>query len=374
MIEQLQDVQGLQSPPQQLLHLDSSTLPIIYNTEHDDLLRNEYGSVRKHLVFSSFLGGTLTYPDCVDLYTEWRDDAEYFILRGYPEYLQATLTNDVLTRSEVLYKFIKASKRGNDVYKHLVEQKLKPLKELHNIPFFNDHCVDKRTCVIFVTLTYDNKRCDTETAWKNIGEEFHLFHNNLRKQYGNVEIFRTWESTNHYYPHVHAIILFEDRDFTVIQHKNKDGTISNRIPYKEKQKIAQYWHSNVDVQAIEDSEGAIRELTKYITKDLCSKKGDKTNTMIWLHGKQSYAISKGFAKAITGWDIEFNEPTNSDLINQMCNCNQQPIKWEFLGILRGKQLGFSSNVWCVDIKKPPPRVAEMLKNEWLRWVMVHGRS
>ena len=272
-----------------------------------------------------------------------------------------------------LYKFIKASKRGNDVYKHLVTEKLKQFDDIPNLIFFDEHTTDKRTNILFVTLTYDNSRCSHSEAWDNIGKEFHLFHNNLRKQFGKVEVFRTWESTGKYYPHVHAIIIFWDYDFPVFARpRKKDGEIRYRVASKELKKISNYWHSFIDVQGVEDTKGAINELTKYITKDLCSKKGDVTNAMIWYHRKQGYAISKGFAEAINGWNLDFNEPTNSDLINQMCNCNQQNINWEFVGILRGKHLGFSGNIWSIDIKKPPPRIVDKLVVEYYRWRGLNG--
>jgi hypothetical protein len=183
---------------------------------------------------------------------------------------------------------------------------------------------------------------------------------------------RTWESTNSFYPHVHCIILFEEESFNVITHIDKSGEISYRIPYKQKQDIAKYWHSNIDIQAVDSTHGAVLELTKYITKDLCSNKGDVTNSMIWLFGKQGYSISKGFIKSISGFDIDINEPNNSDLIKEMCNCNQDKVKWEFVGILRGKHLGFNGDIWYVELKKPPPRVADLLIQEHMRWLCLHG--
>lgn len=332
----------------------------------DEIFTNSYGSVRRSKVYPQYKLENLTLKEVVDLYRIWRDDHEYFILKGYPEHFQQDLSGNNKSECECLYKFIKASKRGNDIYKHLVEQKLKPLNELPDFEF-GDH-----TSLLFVTLTYDKKRCGVKQGWKNIGEEFHLFINNLRKQYGKIEFFRTWESTGGYYPHVHCIILFWDHSFPVLKHEDKTGEVTFRIPYKQKKDLGKYWHSNIDIQAVKSTNGAIRELTKYITKDLCSDKGDITNSMIWLFGKQGYAISKGFIASITGWDIEFNEPTNHDLINQMCNCNQDVIKWEFVGVLRGKHLGFSSQLWCIDLKKPPPKIMDLIKLERKRWLSLHG--
>lgn len=336
------------------------------------IFTNEYGSIRRCKVLSEYNIKNINLKEVVGLYRDWRDDPEYFILRGVEEYFQQDLLQVNHSQLDFIYKFIKASKRGNDVYKHLVTEKLKPLKELPDFYFFDEHTADKRTSLLFVTLTYDSNLCSVNEAWKNIGKDFHLFINNLRKQYGKIEFFRTWESTNSYYPHVHCIILFWDQSFPVISHKDKNGETSYRIPYNQKKEIGKYWHSNVDIQAVQSTNGAINELTKYITKDLCCDKGDITNSMIWLFGKQGYAISKGFIESVYGWDIDFNEPTNRDLINQMCNCNQDAIKWEFVGILRGKHLGFSPSIWCVELKKPPPRLVDLLIREHDRWLLLHG--
>lgn len=347
-------------------------------SEYGQEFRNDNQAIRRCFVRTQFYNNVINNKDVVNLYTEWRDDPEYFILRGieYDKLEQQRIirkddepyyTWELPPDFEYLYRFIKASKRGNDVYKRLVDKRLKPIDELYDIPFFDDEIADKRTNALFITLTYDNKLCDEHTAWKRIGEQFHLFHNNLRKQYGKVEIFRTWEATNHYYPHIHVMVLFWDKTFPVIKHVGKDGVISYRIPYNEKEKIAKYWHSNIDIQALQSVNEGVKELTKYITKDLCSNKGDKTNAMIWFHRKQGYAISKGFVEMIKGWNIEITEPGNADLINDMCNCNQDIIEWEFLGILRGRDLGFCSEIHSIDYKKPPPKVINMVIAEQKRW-------
>lgn len=370
--------------PQSIMWIPGEPITVETNDfDVDECFTNENGAIRCHHVRGEYFSGHIKLPDVLDLYRSWRDDPEYFILRKWLELdeSQIRLTSKESEYEDTwyvnegiipVYELIKASKRGNDVYQNLVESKLSGMMELPNLQFFDEHSADKRTCLLFITLTYDTKRKNTDCAWIDIGKEFHLFHNNLRKKYGKVEIFRTWESTQNYYPHVHCMILFWDHDFPVIEHTNRDGQTTYRIPYKDVQDIAGYWHSNIDVQAMQDTHGCIKELTKYITKDLCSNKGDKTNAMIWLYRKQSYAISKGFTKAICGWEIDYSEPTNADLINQMCNCNQRPIKFEFLGILRGKHLGFGADIWRIELKKPPPRVYDLIKKEQLRWAMIHG--
>lgn len=359
-------------------------------SEFDDNFRNDYGAIRNRYVRSHYYGNDIDLEDVVNLFIEWRNDPEYFILRGLtlddgyqeriiakPDEMKYGFDQYALPESQLyLYKFVKAAKRGNDVYQYLVKKKLGPLNDLEKVTFFKENWGNKKTNLLFVTLTYDNNRCDINTAWKKIGPEFHLFCNNLRKQYGHIEIFRTWESTSHYYPHVHVLIAFKDKSFPVFIHKGQDGKRSFRIPTKDKDKISSYWHSHVDIKGVDNSKGAINELTKYVTKDLCSEKGNQTNAMIWLFRKQGYSISKGFIGLITGQFsniVDLREPKMADLIkDEMYNCNRLDVKWEFIGILRGQQLGFLGNIWTVDMKKPPPRVADLLIAEYKRWNALHG--
>jgi hypothetical protein len=167
-------------------------------------------------------------------------------------------------------------------------------------------------------------------------------------------------------------ILFQEYEFPVLVHKDKDNKTRYRIPFKLKEKISNYWHSNLDVQALQSTGDCFRELTKYITKDLNSSKGDKTNSQIWIHRKQGYSVSRGFIEAVNGRSIDVKEPDNLDLIRNMCNCNSVVENWEFLGIARGDQLGFSDNIWYYEMKKPPPNVLLIVENERIRWERSHS--
>ena len=362
-----------------------------------DLICNKYNAIRRYVVYDSFRCGVLSLDAVKDIYCIYRDDPEYICLKTIElektiqeriiplENSDGGLSYDLGVKLSFKYRFFKACKRGNDVYKERVKSRLNILRKLPSVVFFNDDDVDKRTSLLFFTLTYDPNRCDVATAWKNIGKEFHLFLSNLRKQYGDIAHFRTWESTQNYYPHVHVAVLFWDTSFIVLSHKDKDGKIRYRIPYNEKVKISKYWHSHVDIQAIKSSDDVFLELTKYITKDLCSNKGDKTNAMIWLFNKQSYSLSKNFIRWLKNWylgndnpfDIEednLKEPSFTDLINNMHNCNSVILECEFIGIVRGSDLGISSDVWHFACEKPPPRAWSVIKELMdRRKSLVYGR-
>jgi len=83
--------------------------------------------------------------------------------------------NEVECNNEVFA--VKCAKRGNDVYRWRVSRRFKGLSSMaEEIVFFNpkDRGV-KKTRALFVTLTYDTKRCDFKDAWRNIGIEFNRF-------------------------------------------------------------------------------------------------------------------------------------------------------------------------------------------------------
>jgi hypothetical protein len=355
---------------------DTSILePSLFGQE----FKNSYGSIRWTKVREQFFLGSIVLCDSVDLYREWMKDDEYLILRGTKEGTQERLNGDDIKTDSFVYRFVKASKRGNDVYQYLVKKRLKPLNDLPDVTFFKDNWGEKTTNLLFLTLTDDTKRCDEATAWKNIGKEFHLFCAKLRQEYGDIEYFRTWESTGNFRPHIHIDIAFKDKSFPVFLHTNEDGHRSFRIPTFEKDKISSFWHSHVDVQGVSNTKDAIKELTKYITKDLCSDKGHKTNAMICLFRKQSYAVTKGFVSLVKNSFAKITEENSVgdvgifDLIKDvMCNCNNEVKNWKFVGVLRGKQLGFSGDLWVVDVGKPPPKVVDLILKEEIRWNALRG--
>ena len=374
----------------------------------DDSFKNEYGAIRQCFVEESLgiIKKTIGYhvdkktgetkPTKIRLHTrplkesdlepitpvyvKWKDDSEYFILKGNKPYFAPRITtedhdfyytSDGEILKQTVYKIIKGAKRGNDVYRYLISERLKPLNHLRDITFFKPDWVDKRTSMLFITLTcnpaiYDG---DIAKAWQSIGTEFHRFIACLLKEYGQVEFFRTWESTKNYNPHVHCLIGFKERSFVVHTSKDGKGKTCYRISKKHSDKISSYWHSLVDIRAISDTHGAVKELTKYITKDLCSEKGYKTNSMLWLFNKQSFSISHGFVAMINdNMALKIEDVKSTDLINTvLANCNSDVEKWEFVGILRGVDLGISDEIWCVDYKDPPSRIKVLIDFEEKRW-------
>ncbi len=99
-------------------------------------------------------------PEIVERYEEWVADVRYMILSRWDG-----------AKNEVFA--VKCAKRGNDVYRWRVYRRFQGLSSrADELVFFNprDRGV-KKTNALWVTLTYDVKRCSFKEAWRNIGIE-----------------------------------------------------------------------------------------------------------------------------------------------------------------------------------------------------------
>jgi len=198
---------------------------------------------------------------------------------------------------------VKCSKRGNDVYRKRVYRRFKELSQLvEKVNFFNprDRRGGKKTRALFVTLTYDPKRCSLDEAWENIGVEFNRFMSYLRKRYGKISCCRVFEAfvkRADGYPHVHCVILFEEKEFKVFRDKK------GKFRIKEKDAIAEGWHSHTDVQAMGSLGWGFRYLKKYLLKSIDAENQDpktlKTLALCWLFNKRAFSVSGKFRQQLT---------------------------------------------------------------------------
>jgi hypothetical protein len=255
---------------------------------------------------------------------------------------------------EYEYVAVKCAKRGNDVYQRRVENRLFGIKSrTANVQF--DYWRKPYTNMLFVTLTYDSKRCSFADAWVNLGTEFNLFNANLRKQYGKFSIFRTWESYESGYPHIHAIYLFQEHRFKVFPsyEKKKNGKTKLIWRIEDKDGLARYWHSWVDVQAVQDLHGGIRYLEKYIMKcvefNQEDTKGLMTLAMCWVFRKKAFYVSGQFRKALS--DLIASLCTSKTHFTQLNLLNEQinPNPWKVLGFIGASLLEIDVEVWTFKL-------------------------
>jgi len=210
------------------------------------------------------------------------------------------------------YFALKCSKRGNDVYRHRVYSRFKGLASLAKKTFFfnpKDRRHNKKTRALFLTLTYDTKLCSFDVAWRNIGVEFNRFMAYIRKKFGKVSCIRVFEAYENGYPHVHCVLLFEEKEFKVFRDKK------GKFRIKEKGVIAAGWRSHTDAQAMCSLGWGFRYLKKYLLKAIDSKnknsKALKTLALGWLFNKRAFSVSGKFRQMLT------------DLIKTKHNSNQK---------------------------------------------------
>ena len=227
--------------------------------------------------------------EIVDKYLEWVSDIKYMILNKLN---LATFESEVLA--------VKCSKRGNDVYRHRVYRRFKGLASLtEKTVFFNpkDRNQNKNTKALFVTLTYDTKLCSLDEAWQNIGVEFNRFMSHIRKNFGKVSCFRVFEAYNNGYPHIHCILLFEEKEFKVFRDKKGQFRI------KEKGVVATGWRSHTDAKAMSSLGRGLSYLKKYLLKSIDAENKDsktlKTLALGWLFNKRAFSVSGKFRQMLT---------------------------------------------------------------------------
>ncbi len=264
---------------------------------------NSDGQIRWVIVNQEYLRGTICNEELIEIYRKWRDQDEYAVFCEF------------LPDFKLRYHAMKCAKRGNDVYNWRIKKRFKELDELGNLygdnKIFDINLPNPQTNCLFLTLTYDTKLDDKDTAWKKISTDYNRAITRLRKKYGKISILRVWEASKKGYPHIHAILLFHDYKFNVFEHWSGHRS-SYRI--QEKSQFDKIWHSNVDVMAVDSVKGAIRYVSKYLRKvHQNNSEHDWTMTNMWIHHKQSFALSGDFAQQIAEIRLDFQAMRNSNL-------------------------------------------------------------
>lgn len=284
-----------------------------------------------------------------DVYVHWRDASEVL-----PLVLEYQTENHLFPKYE--YVYIPTVKRGNPQYIRLLKKKFSRLCEGPNKVFFEPGSFGaKSTSMLYVTMTIDRDMHTLEDSWNDIGKYYNSAITAIKKKFGKASFLRTWQSHKDGYPHLHVIIYFDAKEFQVFEHEAKSGKhkgrISYRIPYFQVEQFQECWtHGFIDVQAVSDLHTALKDVLKYVTRDLTSGKCDLTNALAWYWGKQQFGMSSDFIDKVCGVESEGLEPSNSDLINPLSdNSNGKLVCIHVLPIISANFLG-------LDLKNdhPPP--------------------
>jgi hypothetical protein len=294
----------------------------------------------------SFLRDYVQYnylvPKIVERYVHWVSEDKYMILARSRRLHEESLKGFSFKTD---YLAVKCAKRGNDVYRSRVYHRFKSLsKEAETLEFFDPRCSGlKRTRALFVTLTYDTRRCSFSEAWRNVGIELNRFMAYTRSKFGRVSCCRVFESFENGYPHVHCILLFEETSFSVF--KDKKG----QFRVHSKDIISAGWHSNVDVKALSSLAGGFSYLKKYLLKNNDFERADskalKTLALCWAFRKRAFSVSGQFRRML------------SDLISLLHNSNKRVVqislsreflqeeKFSALGFVPVDVIGLTRDVW-----------------------------
>lgn len=284
------------------------------------------------------------------MYSEWVSEDKYMILNRVK--LKTVKVRDSRNNRYFTVQHpvesetfaIKCSKRGNDVYRSRVYRRFKGLTSYADkTDFFNpkDKGGIKQTRALFVTLTYDIKRCSFSDAWQNIGIEFNRFMSSVRKKFGKVSCCRVFEAYSNGHPHVHCILLFEEKQFKVFRDKK------GQFRVKEKGLIEEGWHSHTDVKAMSSLGRGFAYLKKYLLKSIDKENKDsktlKTLALGWLFNKRAFSVSGKFRKMLS--DL-IKSKHNSNPKKMQITLNGEPIAFfvfAFVGIVPCKILNLTKH-------------------------------
>jgi hypothetical protein len=291
--------------------------------EHEGLLKN--GKPRLECARFYFLAlRDLDFKGLRDYYETWRSLTEFLVLHRHESGIEKKKTIAV-----------KCSKRGNDVYWRRVEQRLRVIKDVEDVEFFNKKTRElTQSRAVFVTLTYDTKLSSVQDAWIQEGISWNRWISNLRDKFGEISYIRCFESFVNGYPHIHALLVFKDHEFNVFrQYSKAEKKLVFRI--QEKAIFESSWDSNVDVRACASLRSASLYITKYLTKGFYESSDEAldkslrglTLSMNWIFHKKSFAVSKDLLDLILSLRNSKPKPAQFDLFGE-----KHPSIWQFIGI------------------------------------------
>lgn len=287
-----------------------------------------------------YLQGLLSHerPDLeavVSAFRYWSSHDEYLVLRKDSD-LEAGLE----------FKAVKMAKRGNSVYAHRVEERLRGLEDLPSINWFNprDRSSKHETGGLFGTLTYDRKDLRVDEAWDCVGEDYNRWISAMRARYGKIHAFRTWEAQRDGYPHIHVALYFESQLFEAFFY-NGEWRV------EDKHEMEDLWpHGFVDVSALASLKGGIRYVAKYLSKvhraldggegapsnseglglsGLVSRASVLTMSLAWAMARRAFSVSQGLF----------------DLTTHLHNSNLDQVDLEGNPVFRWVLVGF----WSGDL-------------------------
>ncbi|NIO36644.1 hypothetical protein GTO27_02965, partial [Candidatus Bathyarchaeota archaeon] len=288
-------------------------------------------------------------PLLLEAFEFWQTYDEYGLIEG---------ENQVT--GERLYLAIKCSKRGNDVFASRLKRKLGFLRKWSDVKFFslkdfNTHKTVK-TRLLWVTLTYDSKKCSLHDAWLDCMQEYNLFITNLRNKYGKIDVLRfiqpfpSSEGAAFGYPHFHLVLLFQEAEFEVFPRFEADSEGKNSLVFRVKEKYeieAQgKYHSFIDVKALKSARAVSNYVVKYAENVAYgeSSKALINSAVMWLYRKQTYSMSGSFRRSYH--DLMVTKQ-GSKVQLMLDGAPLEEWVWSWRGVRSGASMG-AQGVWLLE--------------------------
>lgn len=308
------------------------------------------GKPRLAFAKSYFLDRHKDYDELESFFNFWSGFEEFMVLTKDTEHLDGSHSR--------VRRAVKCAKRGNDVYNYRLHKRIRILDHVQDEVFFEWDSKKPTTKCLAVTLTYNTNLCSVYDAWLTVGQDWNRWISRVRRRLGVVRVLRVWEAFENGYPHVHAILVFQDAEFPVFMAADKDGKLKVRI--QDKKSFEGSWHSFVDVEGVRTLRGAFGYIKKYLTKvhqdsDSDDSKYCLTLSMMWLFKKRAYAVSRDFVDLIErNCVIQTKKPHvyQVDLEGKAIPSN---VAWYFEGIFSREELGsgYKPDRWTFELDRIP---------------------
>lgn len=302
-----------------------------------------------------FLKSAYSEASIQEYYHNWRDDTNYMLGEKW-HFLKNKAGKRITKRERVSWKL---PKRGDELYKYYLKEKLKWISDLPGECIFNPIDRSKpiqQTNFLFVTWTmhiqdkfYSNQ--EKHDIWKEDSAICNRTLTRLRQHYGEVEYWRSNEGTRAGFPSPHGVLFFPNytwnaRLMKVKRGKNK-GKWYWRIFGDQHRKLksilegkdvrASPVHGFTDIQGVHNPRGALKHISKY-----CFGGGEDypihkrvrkleiqelTYFWLWITRKHTYTNSRHFKTKIQ----EFLTPLN-DLTRTQLGISKVQITWVYLRV------------------------------------------
>lgn len=292
---------------------------VVLSNPEEHLLYNARCEVFSKIIYSKVIGEPQSYKlsflrknKKLQKEISLDDESMNFVINQYSKWLNQKVFLAFKDEKEN-FCFWLAAKRGNSVYKNIVKKRILEATNFMNHISFRGKMLrikkqsrEKISNVAFITLTCNPKKYFNNRvyAWLNFEHDYNIFITRLRKEFKNVWVMKSVESTEKGFPHIHLLVI-TDKPFSYVFKKYSVQEKKEIYRTEDKKVIENFWPSFVDVRIppiSKECKGNYNSaIVDYIFKDMLKslepknyreKKNKLTLALGWLFGKQSISISR----------------------------------------------------------------------------------